>query len=93
MKKDHRAARRFASRRNRGNKPTEYKKPSRFVQNNHSEDPIISNKNVSVGTKRRLLTDGIEWVHFSLLSQIEPIRFDEAKTNEHWVKAMEEELS
>ena len=32
-------------------------------------------------------------MHLSLLSRVEPSSFEEAKNDEHWIKAMEEELS
>ena len=54
---------------------------------------IISDKNARVGTRERLLTDGTEHVHFSLLSQVEPNSFNEAKLDEDWVKVMEEGLN
>ena len=54
---------------------------------------IIGCKNVGAGTRRRLLIDGNKEVHFSVLSQVEPNCFNEAKTDEHWINTMEEEMN
>ena len=65
------------------------KTPSSNVQKNHFEYLIIGDKNASVGKRRRYLIDTMEEVHFSLYSQLEPNCFDEAKVDEHWIKAIE----
>ena len=44
-------------------------------------------------TRRRKQVQTLEQVHLSLLSIVEPNNFEEAKSNKHWIKAMEEELS
>ena len=65
--------------------------PKSWYQKNHPLDQIIGDKDVEIGTRRRQ-SGRNEQVHFSLLSTIEPGTFAEASTDEHWVKAMEEEL-
>ena len=62
-----------------------------MYQKNHPSDLIIGDKSVGIGTKRRQ-SGRNEQVHFSFLSTIEPGNFAEARTDAHWVKAMEEEL-
>ena len=64
-----------------------------YVHKNLSEDLIIGDKNVGVGTRRRYLTDTTKEVHFSLLSQVEPNCFDEYKDDEHLIKSMGEEFN
>ena len=44
-------------------------------------------------TKRRRKVQKPKQVHLSLLFIVEPRSFEEAKMDEHWIKAMEEELS
>ena len=61
-------------------------------QKYHPLDPIISDKDAIIGTRRRQSRRN-EQVHFSLLSTTEPRTFAEASTNERWVKAMQEELN
>ena len=65
--------------------------PKNICQNNHPLDQIIGDKDVGIGTRRRLSKRN-EQVHFSLLSTTEPGNFAEANTDEQWVKVMEEEL-
>jgi hypothetical protein len=54
---------------------------------------MIGDKNAGIETK------GSRWIctpkpkHLALLSTIEPNIFEEANNDEHWVKAMEEELN
>ena len=44
-------------------------------------------------TRIRKQVHTLEQVHLSLLSIVEPRNFEESKKDEHWIKAMEEELS
>ena len=62
--------------------------PKNWCQKNHPSDQIIGDKDVGIGTRRRLSRRN-EQVHFSLLSRTEPRNFTEACTDEKWVKAME----
>jgi hypothetical protein len=66
------------------------KTPSRRVQKNHPPEQIIGNKDAGVETQRKLCSP--EQRHLALLSTVEPNSFEEANTDEHWIKAMEEEL-
>jgi hypothetical protein len=65
--------------------------PSRRVQKNHSSDPIIINKDAGVETRRRI--HSLKQTHLALSSTIEPICFEEARKDEFWNKAMDEELN
>jgi hypothetical protein len=60
------------------------------VQKNHPSEQIIGNKYAGVETRRKLHSP--EQRHLALLSTVEPNSFEEANTDEHWIKAMEEEL-
>jgi hypothetical protein len=60
------------------------------VQKNHPPEQIIGNKDAGVETRRKLCSP--EQRHLALLSTVEPNSFEEANTDEHWIKAMEEEL-
>ena len=51
---------------------------------------IIGDKNEVIKTKGNKHTQ--EQRHLSLVSTIEPSNFEEASNDEHWIKAMEEEL-
>ena len=64
--------------------------PKNWYQKNHPSNQIISDKDARIGTRRRQ-SGRNEQVHFSLLSTIELETFVESSTDEHWVKAMEEE--
>ena len=50
-------------------------------------------KSVGTETWRRRKVQTPKQVHLYLLSTVEPSGFEEAKNDEHWIKAMEEELS
>jgi hypothetical protein len=63
---------------------------ARRVQKNHPSEQIIGNKDAGVETRRKLHSP--EQRHLALLSTVEPNSFEEANTDEHWIKAMEEEL-
>jgi hypothetical protein len=60
------------------------------VQKNNPPQQIIGNKDVGVETRRKLRSP--EQRHLEFLSTVEPNNFEETSTNEHWIKAMEEEL-
>jgi hypothetical protein len=60
------------------------------VQKNHPSEQIIGNKYVGVETRRRVCSPKQQ--NLTLLSTIEPRSFEEASKDEHWVKAMDEEL-
>jgi hypothetical protein len=66
------------------------KTPSKRVQKNHPSNQIIRNKNAGVETRRKIRSP--EQTHLQLLSTIEPNCFEEAKKDEFWNKAMNEEL-
>ena len=65
--------------------------PKNWHQKNNHSDEIIGDKDAGIRTRRRQSRRN-EQVHFSLLSTIEPGTFAQANTDEHWVKAMEDEL-
>lgn len=54
---------------------------------NHPTDQIIRDPNTGVQTRRRIVST------YSLLSSIEPKNVIEAKQDERWIKAMNEELN
>ena len=58
----------------------------------HLDDLIIGDNNVGVQTRKRKMENPLEEVNFALLSQVEPSSFKEARTEEPWIKAMNEEL-
>jgi hypothetical protein len=60
------------------------------VQKNYPPKNIIGNKDARVETKRRICSP--EQQHLALLSIAEPSSFEEASNDEHWFKAMDEEL-
>jgi hypothetical protein len=64
---------------------------SRIIQKNHPASQIIGEKEKGVQTKRTLIKT-IEKSHIALISMTEPKNFNEAITDDHWVKAMNEEL-
>jgi hypothetical protein len=63
---------------------------SKRVQKNHPSDQIIENKDAEVDTRRKIHSP--EQIHLTLLSTIEPNCFEEARKDEFWNKAMDEEL-
>jgi hypothetical protein len=67
------------------------KTPSRYVQKHHPKIQILGNKETSVQTRRKLI-DTSTSANFALLSMIEPQNFVQASQDDHWVKAMNEEL-
>jgi hypothetical protein len=66
------------------------KTPNKRVQKNHPSDQIIGKKDVVVETRRRIRSP--EQTHLALSYTIEPTYFEEAKKDEFWNKAMDEEL-
>jgi hypothetical protein len=67
------------------------KMPSKYVQKHHPESQILGNKETRVQTRRNLIGTSNS-AKFSLLSMIEPHNFSQASQDDHWVKAMNEEL-
>ena len=53
---------------------------------NHPIDQIIGSKEKGVMTRRKINEE------LCLISQVEPKRVDEAIKDDHWIRAMEEEL-
>jgi hypothetical protein len=66
------------------------KTPNKRVHKNHPSDQIIGKKDAGVGSRRKICSP--EQTHIALLSTIEPNCFEEAKKDEFWNKAMNEEL-
>jgi hypothetical protein len=64
---------------------------SRIIQKNHPASQIIGEKEKGVQTRRKLIKT-TEQSHIALISMLEPKNFNEASTDDHWVKAMNEEL-
>jgi hypothetical protein len=64
---------------------------SRIIQKNHPASQIIGEKDKGVQIRRKLIKT-TEQSHIALISMMEPKNFSEASTNDHWVKAMNEEL-
>jgi hypothetical protein len=60
------------------------------VQKNHPSEQIIGNKYAGVETRRRIRSP--EQKNLALLSTVEPNSFEESIQDEHWIKAMDEEL-
>jgi hypothetical protein len=69
----------------------EAKSPLRIIRKNHPENQIIGDINEGVQTRRKLIKD-TEQSHVAFLSMIEPTNFEEARKEEDWVRAMNEEL-
>ena len=61
--------------------------PSRRIQKNHPETQIISDKDVGVSTRRKLMFN-----EQALLLVVEPKNLTEARKDDNWTKAMNEEL-
>jgi FtsZ-interacting cell division protein YlmF len=59
---------------------------SRIIQKNHPASQIIGEKEKGVQTKRNLIKT-TEQYHIALISMLEPKNFNEANTDDHWVKA------
>jgi hypothetical protein len=64
--------------------------PNRQVHKNHPSDQIIGNKDAGVETRRRICSP--EQTHLELSSTIDPTCFEEARKDEFWNKAMDEEF-
>jgi hypothetical protein len=56
-------------------------------------EKIIGDKNAGIETKGSKRVRTPEKKHLALLSTFEPRSFEEASNDEHWIKAMEEELN
>jgi hypothetical protein len=83
--------------RRKNNNQQDFQTPSRtpnhWVQKNHPLEQIIGDKNAGIETRGRKQACTPEQRHLSLLSTVEPNNFEEANNDEHWIKAMEEELN
>jgi hypothetical protein len=66
----------------------ESREPSRSVQRDHHKSYIIGNKSVGVETRGRLTYESEQ----TMLSLIEPKIFVEARKDEYWIKAVNEEI-
>jgi hypothetical protein len=64
---------------------------SRIIQKNNPASKIIGEKDKGVQTKRKLIKN-TEQSHISFISMMKPKNFNEASNDDHWVKAMNEEL-
>jgi hypothetical protein len=64
---------------------------SRFIQKNHPASQVIGEKDKGVQTRRKLIKT-TEQSHIALISMLEPKNFNEANKDDHWVKAMNDEL-
>jgi hypothetical protein len=64
---------------------------SRIIQKSHPSSQIIGEKDKGVKTRRKLIKT-TEQSHIALISILEPKNFNEANKDDHWVKAMNEEL-
>jgi hypothetical protein len=69
----------------------EAKSPLRIIRKNHPENQIIGDINEGVQTRRKLIKD-TKQSHVAFLSMIEPTNFEEARKEEDWIRAMNEEL-
>ena len=63
---------------------TETKPPSRSVQNNHTKNPIIGDKNKGVQTRRKLIKASKQ-SQIAFLSTMEPKNFEESNEDEDWL--------
>jgi hypothetical protein len=64
---------------------------SRIIQKNHPASQIIGENDKGVQTRRKLIKT-TEQYHIALISMLEPKNFNEDNKDDHWVKAMNEEL-
>jgi hypothetical protein len=64
---------------------------SRIIQKNHPASQIIGEKDKGVQTRRKLIKT-TEQSHIAFISMLEPKNFNEANKDDHWVKAMNDEL-
>ena len=67
------------------------KTPSRYVQKHHPESHILENKEAGLQTRRKLI-DTSSSANFAMLSMSERQNFMQASQDDHWIKAMNEEL-
>jgi uncharacterized membrane protein YciS (DUF1049 family) len=64
---------------------------SRITQKNHPASQIIDEKDKGVQTRRKIIKN-IEQSHIAFISMLELKNFNEASKDDHWVKAMNDEL-
>jgi hypothetical protein len=75
----------------KSNQQTTSNSSSRITQKNHPASQIIGEKDKGVQTRRKLIKN-TEQSHIAFISMLEPKNFNEASKDEHWVKAMNDEL-
>ena len=64
---------------------------SKIIQKYHPASQIIGEKDKGVQTRRKLIRN-TEQSHIAFVSMLEPESFNEASKDDHWVKAMNDEL-
>jgi len=70
---------------------THSKAPSRYVQKNHPDSQIISDKNARFRVRRKLPKTKNQ-AQIVMLSNIEPKNISEVSKDKHWIDATNEEL-
>jgi hypothetical protein len=73
------------------NQQTTSNSSSRITQKNHPASQIIGEKDKGVQTRRKIIKN-TEQSHIDFISMLEPKNFNEARKDDHWVKAMNDEL-
>ena len=73
------------------NQQTTSNSSSRITQKNHHASQIIGEKDKGVQTRRKIIKN-TEQSHIDFISMLEPKNFNEASTDDHWVKSMNEKL-
>jgi hypothetical protein len=73
------------------NQQTTSNSSSRITQKNHPASQIIGEKDKGVQTNRKIIKN-TEQSHISFISMMEPKNFNEAIKDDHWVKAMNDDL-
>jgi hypothetical protein len=63
----------------------------RITQKNHPASQIIGEKDKGVQTRRKIIKN-TEQSHIDFISMMEPNNFNESSKDDHWVKAMNDEL-
>jgi hypothetical protein len=73
------------------NQQTTSNSSSRITQKNHPASQIIGEKDKGVQTMRKIIKN-TKQSHIAFISMLEPKNFNEAGKDDHWVKAMNDEL-
>jgi hypothetical protein len=73
------------------NQQTTSNSSSKITQKNHPASQIIGEKDKVVQTMRNIIKN-IEQSHIAFISMLEPNNFNESSKDDHWVKAMNDEL-